>query len=438
MSLGEEGENAQCSHRAGQRWAFRDVNSLHLLTAPLLIPMEGPPVEGGALLVSQGRVVAAGRARDLVAAWPRAERVNFDDCALLPALVNGHCHLELTALGDPPPASAFALWLLDVIRRKRSATAEDWAQGFRVGLRACAQGGQGTVADILSAPGVADYPEDGPEVLVFPEVIAPRPGRAEEVVARALAVRPRGRCRLGGLSPHSPYTACAEAYLACAREAAGRGGRIVTHVAETADELAFCLGEGADLVHTLYPPLLTDPPHAPGAHPVEWLARLGLLGPRTILVHAVHLEPSHVATVAASGAGVILCPRSNRRFGPARAPGRALLTAGAKVGLGTDSRLSAGDLDLWKDVMAAVEDYGWSPAEALAAATRGAAKVLGLADRGALASGRRADILAVRLGSGADPWERAMAGEEVRALWLAGEPYRAQGPARELLADQES
>jgi cytosine/adenosine deaminase-related metal-dependent hydrolase len=362
--------------------------------------------------------------------------VDLDGCALLPALVNGHCHLELAALGEVPPASSFALWLLEIIRRKRAASPEDWEKGFREGLCACAESGQGTVADVLSAPGGV-YPEDGPEVLVFPEVIAPRSARAEAVVERALAVEPRGRARLGGLSPHSPYTACAEAYLLCAREAAARGGRIVTHVAETVDEVSFCLGEGGDLVCTLYPPLLAEPPHAPGAHPIDWLNGLGLLGPRTVLVHAVHMDPSHVATVAASGAGVILCPRSNRRFGPARAPGRALLEAGAPVGVGTDSRLSAGDLDLRNDVVAAVEDYGWSPAQALAAATRGASQVLGLSDRGALVPGRRADILAVDLGPGRDPWERAVAGGKVRGLWLAGDRWEQPGPLVPAASERE-
>lgn len=385
-------------------------------------------MEGGALLISGGRVVAAGRARDLAAARPRAARVDLDGCALLPALVNGHCHLELSALGEVPPAGSFALWLLEIIRRKRAAAPQDWENGFREGLRACAEGGQGTVADVLSTPGAA-YPEDGPEVLVFPEVIAPRPARAAAAVERALAVSPRGRARLGGLSPHSPYTACAQAYRLCARGAAARGGRIVTHVVETAEEVSFCLGHGGDLICTLYPPLLADPPHAPGAHPIEWMEGLGLLGPRTILVHAVHLELSHVAAVAASGAGVILCPRSNRRFGSARAPGRALLAAGVPVGLGTDSRLSAGDLDLRNDVVAAVEDYGWSPAQALTAATRGSAQALGLSDRGALVPGRRADILALDLGSGADPWERAVAGSGVRGLWLAGRRHGHREPA---------
>jgi len=92
------------------------------------------------------------------------------------------------------------------------------------------------------------------------------------------------------------------------------------------------------------------------------------------------------------------------------------------VGLGTDSRLSAADLDLWKDVVCAVEDYGWSPAEAVAAATSGGGRVLDLKDRGALLPGRRADILAVRLGTAADLWERVLADPRPAALWLSGRP----------------
>jgi cytosine/adenosine deaminase-related metal-dependent hydrolase len=98
------------------------------------------------------------------------------------------------------------------------------------------------------------------------------------------------------------------------------------------------------------------------------------------------------------------------------------LYADLAVGLGTDSRLSAGDLDLWKDMACAVEDYGWSPAEAVAVATRGGSRVLDLSDRGALAPGKRADTLGVRLAPGRDVWERLLSEPRPAALWLAGEP----------------
>lgn len=372
--------------------------------------MEGPPVDGGALLVSGGRVRAVGRAGDLARQWPAAAREEHEGTALLPGLVNAHTHLELTALGEPPEGTDFVGWILEVIRRKRAASPELFAEGIRSGAARCAASGQAAVGDVLSVPEAAvAYPEQGPLVAVFPEVIAPHAGQVSGSLAAALGVHPAAQARLSGLSPHAPYTVGADAYLACGRAAAERGLRLMTHLAESPQELDFCLGGGGEVANRLYRSLGLSPPAAPGLHPLEWLDRLGLLGPRTILVHGTGLAAHHPDLLARRGAGVALCPRSNRRLGVGRAPGRALLDAGVTVGLGTDSLLSAGDLDLWRDVVAAVEDYGWSPEEAVRAATVGSASLLGLAgEMGRFAPGCRAAILALPLGTGRGLWDRVL------------------------------
>lgn len=380
--------------------------------------MKGPPVEGGALLVSEGRVLAVGTAADLGRQAPEAAREDHPGHALVPGLVNAHAHLELSSLGSPPTAGDFIGWILEVVRRKRACDLEELGRGIARGAAECHRLGQAAVADVLSAAdGEKHYPKEGPRVLVFPEVIAPHAAQAIHCLERALAVCPAGAARLAGLSPHSPYTVGAEAYAACARAASERGLRLMTHLAESADEMVFCRGERGGVTDRLYPALGLDPPVPPGAHPVDWLDRLGLLGPGTLLVHGVHLGPAHVDLVGRRGAGVVLCPRSNRYLGVGRAPGRALLQAGVTVGLGTDSLLSAGDLDLWKDAAAAVEDYGWSPEEALRAATLGGAALLGAGGAtGSFAPGSRADILAVPLGSGHGPWEQVLTA--ARGRWV--------------------
>ncbi|MHB8767294.1 MAG: amidohydrolase family protein, partial [Deferrisomatales bacterium] len=76
---------------------------------------------------SGGRIAAVGSSRDLRQDWPRARRVELPGCALLPALVNAHAHLELTALGEVPPGGDFVGWVLEVVRRKGRADAEAWA-----------------------------------------------------------------------------------------------------------------------------------------------------------------------------------------------------------------------------------------------------------------------------------------------------------------------
>lgn len=376
--------------------------------------------------------MAVGERREVCGALPGAARVDLDGCALLPPLVNAHAHLELTGFGDPPPGGDFVGWLLDVIRRKRAATAEQYRRGVAAGARECLAAGQGVVADVLSAPEAADaYPRNGPRCLAFPEVIAAHGGAVKGALERALGVVGRAATALGGLSPHAPYTACAAAYRQALREARRRGGRLMTHLAESAEEVRFCLAGEGPIADRLYGGLPAAPPRAPGCHPVEWLDRLGILGPQTVVVHAVHLAAGHAALLGARGSGAVLCPRSNRKLGVGTAPGRGLRDAGVRVALGTDSALSSGSLDLWEDVEEAVDQYGWSPAEAVEAATLGGASVLGFeGEGGALTPGRRADILAARLGEGRGVWDRLLCAPRAEAVWLSGEAvYRREGEA---------
>jgi cytosine/adenosine deaminase-related metal-dependent hydrolase len=141
-----------------------------------------------------------------------------------------------------------------------------------------------------------------------------------------------------------------------------------------------------------------------------------------VVVHGVQLTTEELETLRETGSGWVLCPRSNRYLGVGQAPGKAALARGVRLALGTDSALSAGDLDLWKDVVAAVDAYGWSPATALAVATRGGADVLGRPEpEGTLAEGAPAEVVAMRLGEARDLWEALLAEPCVAHFWRAGE-----------------
>ncbi|KAF2145122.1 uncharacterized protein K452DRAFT_265757 [Aplosporella prunicola CBS 121167] len=96
-----------------------------------------------------------------------------------------------------------------------------------------------------------------------------------------------------------------------------------THVAENAGEIAW--------VKELFPE---------AAHYVDVYGRAGLLGPRTVLAHAVHVSAEERAELARTGTKVAHCPASNTALGSGAAGVRRLLDAGVTVGLGTD--VSAG------------------------------------------------------------------------------------------------
>jgi aminodeoxyfutalosine deaminase len=112
-----------------------------------------------------------------------------------------------------------------------------------------------------------------------------------------------------------------------------------------------------------------------------------------------------VALIAASGAAVVLCPRSNARLGVGHAPAGLYHRAGVPLALGTDSLASNDSLSLWDELGAAARAYAGqlSPAELLAIATLGGARALGLqGEMGALTPGWGCHFQVVE-GRGAPP-----------------------------------
>jgi len=152
----------------------------------------------------------------------------------------------------------------------------------------------------------------------------------------------------------------------------------------------------------------------------------------------VQVDAEDVACLARSGASVAHCPLSNRRHGHGNAPLRALLDAGLRVGLGTDSVVSVGRLELLAEARAARELAGLTGAEALELCTLAGARALGLeSEIGSLAPGKWGDVAVVRVngaGGGGEPtspgavYERILAGDrgDVMATYIGGrEAYRS-------------
>jgi len=194
---------------------------------------------------------------------------------------------------------------------------------------------------------------------------------------------------------------------AAADLARGRGVRLHTHVAETADEDEFCAERF-------------------GCTPAEYLDSLGWLAGDVWLAHGVHFDDAAIARLAATGTGVAHCPSSNARLGAGICRTADLLAAGVPVGLGVDGAASNEESSLIREVREAVlmaRAAGGPRAlgvrQSLELATLGGARLLGRAGEiGSLEVGKLADIALWRL----DGLAHADIADPVAALVLGARP----------------
>jgi cytosine/adenosine deaminase-related metal-dependent hydrolase len=183
------------------------------------------------------------------------------------------------------------------------------------------------------------------------------------------------------VAPCSPFSVSEELMRDAAALARRREVRLHTHLAETQEEEEFCRSRF-------------------GCSAAEYVEDLGWLGDDVWLAHCVHLSEQAVERFAHTGTGVAHCPTSNGRLGTGAAPVRALLGAGAPVGLGVDGAASneSGKMidELHQALLVARGREGPAALTArtcLEMATRGGARCLGReGEIGSLAPGKLADI----------------------------------------------
>lgn len=336
-----------------------------------------------------GRITSLRRCRGRVA-----------DVCVLPGLVNAHAHVQIDAL--PQPEGTFVPWLAAVM----AARAADGAAAERGRIAAAARellaSGTTAVGDIDATgrglSGLAATPLTGRS---YRELTGFHlEGAAARRLVRERRQRAEGELR-PGLSPHAPYSVSPDLF------AAARDTRqhLAIHCAETPEEQQFLhTGRGpfADLLARLG--RLPERFRPPRMGAVRWLEHLGVLSPRTQLVHCQELERGDTARIAASGASIVVCPGTIAWFGRQPPPVPAWLAAGIPVALGTDSRASNTALSLRAELrLAATMWPELEPTQLLAMATRGGGTALGMPGLGRLRRGGRADFVVVRATNATDP-----------------------------------
>jgi guanine deaminase len=355
-------------------------------------------VEDGAVWIENGVIVASGEAREVAGRAPA--EIAVDDHAgklILPGFIDTHIHYPQTRVigsygaqlldwlqkytfveeqkfSDPLHADVVAKFFLDEMFRQGTTTALVYCTVRPESVDAFFSESGRRGARMIAGKVMMD--RNAPAALTD----APQQGYDE---SKALIERWRGRGRLEyAITPRFAITST-DAQL----QAAGALARefpeafVQTHLSENHAEIAF--------TKQLFPW---------ARNYLDVYDHFGLLGPKSIFGHCIHLEDAEVAALAARGGVAAFCPTSNLFLGSGLFDLRRLDEAGVRVALATD----VGGGTSYSMLQTAAEAYkvlqlngqSWPAAQAFYQMTLGNARALGLEDRiGAIAAGLEADLI---------------------------------------------
>ena len=274
-------------------------------------------------------------------------------------VTNAHTHLELTDLGHlcPPESVAFKSWMAQVEWHLQHRSQRQVQASIDHGIRELKACGTTHVGDISATwESVEPLLGSGLRGVVYLEVRGLRRRRALQRLAKARTAiqKARKHPKYGpmqvGLSLHAPYSCHPELLQAGAMWCRDEGVPLCMHVAELPDETGLIRRGRAlsvnRLIGFLEKHLGLWSWFVPVQRAIPYIASLGVLDARPLIVHAIHLTDMEIQTIADAGCAVVHCPRSNVRLSCGRMPLERFLSSGVPVYLGTDSRASSPSLDV--------------------------------------------------------------------------------------------
>ncbi len=350
--------------------------------------------EDGAVAVRGTDIVMVGPSSSVQAQVTAHTTLDASGQVVLPGLVNTHTHAAMTIFRGLVDDIPLEPWLQKIWRvENEQADADNVRVGSELAFVEMIRSGTTTAADMYwhrdvtteVARRVGFRLINGPSFIDFvgPDGIRPeeRESLAREYLGRYQNDPLIGLC----VQAHATYSVPTELLEKTGALAQEYDALFVTHASESAAEVA--------TIQDRF-----------GKTPLEYLDSLGLLGPRTLLAHCVHLRDDEIQLLAERSTSVAHCPESNLKIGAGIARISDMLKAGVNVGLGTDGAATNNDLDLWGEMHTAAllqkgvrQDPTAMPApETFRMATIGGASALNLEDKiGSLEVGKRADVILV-------------------------------------------
>ena len=368
-----------------------------ILRARIVVTMNGTPIENGAVAISDKRIVDVGSFAE-VKTRNAAPIVDLGEQALLPGLINAHCHLDYTCLrGKIAPQKSFTDWIQAINAEKAGLSNDDYLASINTGFIAAKRFGTTTIANLTAFPELIPKIRPPIRTFWFAEMIDVRqPERAKEIVDRAVDLL--RSTEYGGFAPHAPYTASANLYRYVAEVARKQNLLLTTHLAESSEEMRMFFDRNGPL-HKFLTDIGRDMSDLNGVSPTEQLSTVCTFDERWLLVHLNELLASDFALLArlSSKPQIVHCPRSHKYFEHSRFPFGKMRQLGFNICLGTDSLASNSDLSLFAEMRVLQElESALSPHEILNMATVNSARALGFAEKlGQIRPGMLADLVAI-------------------------------------------
>ncbi len=395
----------------------------------MVLPISGPPIENGAVVIKGERIAGVGKWSQLRSVPGSMRVTDLGEVVLLPGLVNAHCHLDYTDMRIKRGDKSFTDWAREIIRTKRTWNLEQYRASWLRGARMLLESGTTTVGDIEAVPQLLPraWNQTPLRVCSFLEMTGVASGKEPKIILRgALKEISELKSRdLTGLSPHALYSTVPELLRLTAK--AARKTRVTMHVAESEEEFEMYAHRKGELFDWLSK--VRDVSDCGETTPVAAVQRAGLLRRNFLAVHANYLTASDGRALARSGASVVHCPSSHSYFGHQRFPFEKLKRAGVNICLGTDSAASmrARELNMFSEMQQFARVYPDVPhAQILRMATGNGARGFGLEGViGELRCKASADLIAVKFtGKVADVSSAVLFTKRVTHVFIRGRMHQ--------------
>lgn len=364
-----------------------------------VVPVSSPSVFNAELEVIGGRIC------EIRPRTPTGKATDLGDVAVIPGLVNPHTHLEFTPLSQPLgyPGMRFPDWIKAVFqyRQAHPRNPAQIARAIDQGIQESRDAGVVLIGEIASLPWTcpAHRPDD-PMLVVFSELVGFTAGRQEQIRFQAEELAEsiqRLPWVCPAISPHAPYSTTPDLARWGVERAVGMKAPVAMHLAESAEELELLQSASGPFRIFLESLGLWQDGLFPAPDRILEFLRILSNAPRGLVIHGNYLNAVECQFLAQhKHLSVIYCPRTHAYFDHPRHPIAELLAMGVNVALGTDSRASNPDLNIWSEAQYLCRMRpDLDPRLILEMITWRAARALGQESFGQLKAGSRAHCLSI-------------------------------------------